>query len=99
MYLGNSMPIREWDRSATYEDRGYEIQASRGLNGIDGQISTFLGLAQTGRSNWAILGDLTTLYDLAAPWFLSQMETRDITLVVMNNRGGRVFRCTPYRRC
>lgn len=91
VYLGNSLPIREWDRSATREDRGFEVQASRGLNGIDGQMSTFLGLCRKGRSNWALLGDLTTLYDLSAPWFIPQMGECDITIVVLNNHGGKIF--------
>lgn len=91
VYLGNSLPIRQWDAMATHEDRGFTIQASRGLNGIDGQISTFLGLCRGGRSNWAILGDLTTLYDFAAPWFIPQLSIEDMTIVVLNNRGGKIF--------
>lgn len=91
VYLGNSLPIRDWDRGATLESRGFDVQASRGLNGIDGQISTFLGLCQKGRSNWALLGDLTTLYDMSAPWFIPQMDPMDITIAVLNNRGGKIF--------
>jgi 2-succinyl-5-enolpyruvyl-6-hydroxy-3-cyclohexene-1-carboxylate synthase len=90
VYLGNSMPIRHWDKAATFEDRGYKILASRGTNGIDGQLSTFFGLAEPGRSNWCILGDLTALYDLTAPWFLSQLS-HNINIVIINNRGGRIF--------
>lgn len=91
VYLGNSCPIRDWDKYAVRELKNFDMQASRGLNGIDGQMSTFLGLCKEGRQNWAILGDLTTLYDLSAPWFLPQMGELDITLVVMNNQGGRIF--------
>jgi 2-succinyl-5-enolpyruvyl-6-hydroxy-3-cyclohexene-1-carboxylate synthase len=92
IYLGNSLPIREWDLAATWHDRGYEISASRGLNGIDGQVSTFLGLARAGRPNWAILGDLTALYDLAGPWPLAQIDEKvSIRLVVINNGGGKIF--------
>ena len=66
--------------------------ASRGLNGIDGQLSTFLGLCQPDRSNWAILGDPTTLYDLSGPWPLAQMPNDlDMNLVVFNNSGGKIF--------
>jgi 2-succinyl-5-enolpyruvyl-6-hydroxy-3-cyclohexene-1-carboxylate synthase len=96
IFLGNSLPIREWDLAATSQDRGYQIWASRGLNGIDGQISTFLGLAEPGLSHWAILGDLTTLYDLSGPWILSQWgggvpSKLDVNLVVINNGGGKIF--------
>ena len=91
IFLGPSLPVRDWDREATLEDRRFDIQASRGLNGMDGLISTFLGLSEKGRSNWAILGDLSTLYDLSGPWFLPQIAAKDITIAVINNRGGRIF--------
>lgn len=91
VYLGNSLPIREWDQAATEEDRKFEVFASRGLNGIDGQISTFLGLAAPGKSNWAIIGDLTALYDMAAFWVLPQLKDTVVTVVVINNGGGKIF--------
>lgn len=91
VYLGNSLPIREWDLSATFEEKHLVIEASRGLNGIDGQISTFLGLATSERSNWAIVGDLTALYDLSAPWIIDQLGTKNIQIVVINNGGGKIF--------
>lgn len=88
IYLGNSLPIREWDAAATREDKKFKVVASRGLNGIDGQISTFFGLAEKGRLNVAILGDLTALYDSSAPWLLPDAP---FTLVILNNKGGRIF--------
>ena len=92
VYLGNSLPIREWDMAAIYEPRGHEIAASRGLNGIDGQLSTFFGLSHANRENWGIFGDLTTLYDLAAPWILPELTDLSIRVVVINNKGGRIFK-------
>ncbi len=91
VYLGNSQPIREWDSFSTEENRGFTVLASRGLNGIDGQLATFFGCAQEGRENWAILGDQTTLYDMGAPWVLKQMENACIRIVVVNNGGGKIF--------
>ena len=86
VYLGNSLPIREWDLAATREQRGYVIEANRGANGIDGQLSTAFGW----EADVAIVGDLTALYDLNAPWI--QPKTR---VVVMNNFGGRIFERVP----
>lgn len=98
IYIGNSLPIREWDLAADHQDHGFQLAASRGLNGIDGQISTFLGWCTPECHNWAILGDLTTLYDFAGLWILSQMPEIRITLVVMNNGGGKIFsRLLPQR--
>lgn len=91
VYLGNSLPIREWDIAATLKSRHLLMRASRGLNGIDGQISTFLGLCHPEQSNWAILGDLTTLYDMAGPWGLRHLPETKMTLVVINNSGGQIF--------
>lgn len=91
LYLGNSLPIREWDLAAVLEDRGLEITASRGLNGIDGQIATFLGLCQPDKDNWAILGDLTALYDMAGFWGLPSLEASNISVVIINNGGGKIF--------
>ena len=91
VYLGNSLPIREWDLASTYEKRGYLHFANRGVNGIDGQTSTFLGLAQPEQSNWALLGDLTTLHDATAPWILPQIAPATVNLVVINNGGGKIF--------
>jgi 2-succinyl-5-enolpyruvyl-6-hydroxy-3-cyclohexene-1-carboxylate synthase len=86
IYLGNSLPIREWDLAATREQRGYVIEANRGANGIDGQLSTAFGW----EADVAIVGDLTALYDLNAPWI--KPKTR---VVVINNLGGRIFERVP----
>lgn len=90
VYLGNSLPIRHWDASAGL--KSFEVYANRGLNGIDGQISTFLGLCDPEKENWAIVGDLTALYDLAAPWILPQLAAKKIGIVVVNNGGGQIFK-------
>ena len=49
IYLGNSLPIREWDLVATREPKDFTIEANRGANGIDGQLSTFFGQCERGR--------------------------------------------------
>lgn len=111
VYVGNSLPIRWWDLAAT-RDRVAHVFANRGVNGIDGQLSTALGLtagtvATSSNSAyhdfatsdvWILLGDLTALYDLAAPWALrtSALQSfakagRKLRIVVLNNSGGRIF--------
>ena len=90
-YLGNSSPIRHWDTFKS--DKTYKVYANRGLNGIDGQLSTALGLAyKASKKIVAILGDLTTLYDLSAPWFwLRNKEYFNLCLIIINNHGGQIF--------
>lgn len=91
IYLGNSLPIREWDKAATQTPKHFRVEASRGLNGIDGQISTFLGLCDPKRHNIGIFGDITTLYDLQALWFLQESIPPNIQIVIINNGGGMIF--------
>ncbi|MFN2238645.1 MAG: 2-succinyl-5-enolpyruvyl-6-hydroxy-3-cyclohexene-1-carboxylic-acid synthase [Thermoanaerobaculia bacterium] len=97
VYLGNSLPIREWDLTAT-RSRTWEIAASRGANGIDGQLSTFLGMVEEGRENWCLVGDLTALYDLSALWALRNVPDAPIRIAVINNGGGRIFGRVPSLR-
>lgn len=91
VYLGNSLPIREWDQAATYQFRDYQLACNRGVNGIDGQLSTFLGFCSSGQANWSILGDLTLLYDLVAPWVSTQLGDMSVNVVVVNNGGAGIF--------
>ncbi len=90
MYVGNSLSIRQWDNFGQRVKR-IVVDANRGVNGIDGQISTFLGLARAKVHNWGLFGDLTTLYNLEAPWILPCLEADSGTIVVMNNAGGKIF--------
>lgn len=92
VYLGNSLPIREWDLAATYDPKGYKMACNRGVNGIDGQFSTFLGFSSSEQENWAILGDLTLLYDLIAPWIMAQLSPISANLVIINNGGAGIFK-------
>ena len=98
VFLGNSMPIREWDLAADHSPRHFEIGANRGANGIDGEVSTFFGWADTRLDNWALLGDFTALYDLSAPWILRQIEDLSFALVVIHNGGGQIFSRLPSLR-
>jgi 2-succinyl-5-enolpyruvyl-6-hydroxy-3-cyclohexene-1-carboxylate synthase len=98
VYLGNSLPIREWDLAATREARGLEYEANRGANGIDGQLSTFLGWCAPARENVCVVGDLTAIYDLNAPWIVPQLGDVRFRIVIVNNGGGRIFSRVPSLR-
>lgn len=92
VYLGNSLPVREWDLAADLECQPANVAANRGANGIDGQISTYLGWAQAGKESWCLIGDLTALYDLSALWVSPQLEPSRLRIVVINNQGGMIFK-------
>lgn len=92
VFLGNSLPIREFNLALQTTKPGIELFANRGANGIDGLVSTFLGTSAVhGGECWLILGDLSALYDLAAPWVIAQMEHPRLRIVVINNGGGKIF--------
>jgi 2-succinyl-5-enolpyruvyl-6-hydroxy-3-cyclohexene-1-carboxylate synthase len=91
VYIGNSLPIREWDLAARRDACFSRTFGNRGANGIDGQLSTFFGWADENSRNWGIFGDLTTLYDLSAPWSLRMRDIPDYRVVILNNGGGKIF--------
>ena len=95
VFLGNSLPIREWNQFAQWTRLFPEVKANRGANGIDGQISTWLGWSADEVDGWAVVGDLTALYDLAAPFMMDQVQKQGRVLAVINNHGGRIFERLP----
>lgn len=95
VFLGNSLPIREWNLAASFRKPHRRVIASRGANGIDGQIATFLGRSRSEEESWGVFGDLTALYDLNAPAILSQLPPGLRRIVVVNNGGGRIFSRLP----
>ncbi len=95
LYLGNSLPIREWALFAQRDLPVMECWANRGANGIDGQLSSWLGWCAEEEESWAIVGDLTALYDLNSLSWLQQIPEARRRLVVINNQGGQIFNRLP----
>jgi len=95
VFLGNSLPIRLWNLAADSGNPHANVSANRGANGIDGEISTFLGLSEGTEEAWGIFGDLTALNDLNAPWVLDQLSGGIRRIVIINNGGGRIFSRLP----
>ncbi|MDP4623603.1 MAG: thiamine pyrophosphate-binding protein [Akkermansiaceae bacterium] len=95
VYLGNSLPIREWNAYAQWERQVPVVRANRGANGIDGQISSWLGASADEENAWGIFGDLTALYDLAGLKMLAQVKCEGRVMAVINNGGGKIFSKVP----
>jgi 2-succinyl-5-enolpyruvyl-6-hydroxy-3-cyclohexene-1-carboxylate synthase len=95
VYLGNSLPIREWADFGSYEDKNLTYYANRGQNGINGQISTYAGVHEANKENWALLGDLTFLYDINSLGLVLTAPGKS-RLVILNNHGGQIFQRLPY---
>lgn len=91
LYLGNSLPIREWGQFSQREYPVEHVRANRGANGIDGQLSTWIGMSHGLDEAWCVVGDLTALYDISAPILLDGCEGKGRVIAVINNGGGRIF--------
>jgi 2-succinyl-5-enolpyruvyl-6-hydroxy-3-cyclohexene-1-carboxylate synthase len=88
VFLGNSLPIREWNFAAVHR---HECHANRGANGIDGIVSSFFGVSVGAAESWLIVGDLSALYDLSGPWIAAQLPNANRRIVIINNGGGKIF--------
>jgi 2-succinyl-5-enolpyruvyl-6-hydroxy-3-cyclohexene-1-carboxylate synthase len=91
IYISSSRPIRDFESFAHPRD-GVEVFANRGLAGIDGNLSTALGIASKRECTYAVVGDLSFLHDLTA---LVNPENLKLKLIVINNDGGGIFSTLP----
>jgi 2-succinyl-5-enolpyruvyl-6-hydroxy-3-cyclohexene-1-carboxylate synthase len=89
LLFGASQIIREADRVLPAKE--VSVFANRGLAGIDGTVSTAIGLAQNGKKTRVLLGDLTLLHD-ASGLNLSGITGLDIQVIVGNDNGGEIFK-------
>lgn len=92
LVVASSLPVREVDAHLV---RSGPVHANRGLSGIDGFVSTALGVAGERRRTLALAGDLSLLHD--ANGFLHDGQV-DMTLVVVDNNGGGLFDSLPPAR-
>jgi 2-succinyl-5-enolpyruvyl-6-hydroxy-3-cyclohexene-1-carboxylate synthase len=94
LVVASSMPIRDVESFARLRT-GIAVHANRGVNGIDGFVSTAIGVALgSGVPTVALLGDLCFLHD-ANGLLGAARRGIDCTFVVVDNDGGGIFSFLP----
>ncbi len=92
------MPIRIFDQFSGKLKYPLNIYSNRGSSGIDGIISTSLGMAYNNKSkNYLIIGDVSFFHDTNGFHILNN-ESINLTIVVINNNGGQIFKRLPYAK-
>lgn len=93
-FIASSMPVRDAEYFWPAGNRGQRFHFNRGANGIDGTLSTALGVAFRGTPAVLVTGDLALLHDsnglLLAPKFKGSL-----TVLLINNAGGGIFGHLP----
>ncbi|MDX2010929.1 MAG: 2-succinyl-5-enolpyruvyl-6-hydroxy-3-cyclohexene-1-carboxylic-acid synthase [Myxococcaceae bacterium] len=94
LVVSSSMPVRDVDAFASSSQR-LHVFTNRGVNGIDGVVSTALGVSgATGRPTALLIGDVAALHDLSG-WLLASTAGAPLVVVVVNNDGGGIFNFLP----
>ena len=94
--VANSMSIRDMDYFWAGNRHGATIYGNRGVNGIDGTVSTALGIATNGVPTVLLTGDLTFFHDLNG-LAVAKTHPLNLTIIVHNNDGGGIFEYLPQK--
>lgn len=88
LHVANSAPMR---MVQFFElDPSVQVFANRGVNGIDGSMSSAIGYAVSStRPNFLVIGDLSFFYDMNSLWI--RHRPANLRILVLNNDGGAVM--------
>ena len=97
IFIANSMPVR--DVEFFWKPNNLEIKPffNRGANGIDGTLSTALGVAHRNQSSIMLTGDLALLHDTNG-FLIKNKFVGHLTIILINNNGGGIFEMLPVAK-
>ncbi|GCE03920.1 2-succinyl-5-enolpyruvyl-6-hydroxy-3-cyclohexene-1-carboxylic-acid synthase [Dictyobacter aurantiacus] len=97
LFAGNSMPIRDMDTFYWGGPQSVATLGNRGANGIDGVISSALGVSagkQSSTPTVLVIGDLSFFHDLNG-LLAARLHQLDLVIILINNDGGGIFSFLP----
>jgi 2-succinyl-5-enolpyruvyl-6-hydroxy-3-cyclohexene-1-carboxylate synthase len=97
VFISNSTPVRDVEYFWPPNNRHLIPFCNRGANGIDGILSTALGIAQSGQPTVLLTGDLALLHDTNG-FLIRQHFQGSLTIVLINNNGGGIFGMLPIAK-
>lgn len=97
LIVSSSMPIRDVESFLSASRNRFDVYFNRGVNGIDGLVSTALGVTRAHGSRCVLLsGDLAFLHNLTAV-FGEGLSALPLSILLLNNNGGEIFDMLPVR--
>ncbi len=94
--VANSMSIRDMDYFWATGRSQARVYGNRGTNGIDGTVSTALGLSTNGKPTVMVTGDLSFFHDLNG-LAIGKTHGMNLTIILHNNDGGGIFQYLPQK--
>jgi 2-succinyl-5-enolpyruvyl-6-hydroxy-3-cyclohexene-1-carboxylate synthase len=95
LIIGNSTPVRDLDFFSSVLNKNIKVFQNRGASGIDGIISTALGISsQSKNPTYLIVGDISFYYDINSLLIAKQYKI-PLIIILINNNGGSIFRFLP----
>jgi len=99
LMIGNSLPVRHLDQFGAPNQQPIHIFGNRGTSGIDGVTSTALGIAATSDEPLILItGAVAFYHDMNGLLAIKQHNLRNVTIVLLNNNGGSIFRRLPIAK-
>ena len=94
LFIANSLAVRDVEWFWTPNQRQIYPLFNRGANGIDGTLSTALGIAHHQPSTVCLTGDLALLHDTNG-FLMRDRVQGHLTIILVNNNGGGIFEMLP----